>query len=136
METRDTTAVRVDRDREPGPANWFAIDRIDHDQVHGRVIHLNQVQRMPGGRCMAMHRLRFRMLLAAASHVSERQRLEAASNRVGRWDGQFLRATPADDLANNPGRGRLLWREIEFANDPLQRGLTDGCHAPLVPAAT
>jgi hypothetical protein len=43
------------------------IDRIHHDQVHGHVIHLNQVQRMPGGRCMAMHWRRFRMLLAEAS---------------------------------------------------------------------
>ena len=60
-------AVRVDGDCKPGPADWFAIDRIDHDQVHGRVIHLHEVQRVSGGRGMAVHRLRFRMLLTAAS---------------------------------------------------------------------
>ena len=41
-----------------------------------------------------MYRLCFGMLLAAASHVGERQRFEAAANGAGRRRAQLLGITP------------------------------------------
>ena len=82
MESGDAAAVGVDGDREPRPANRFPIDRVDHDQVHGCVIDLHQVERVLTMWGMAMNRLCFGMLLAAAAHVRDGQSLEASADRT------------------------------------------------------
>jgi len=72
VKTRDAAALHVYGDREPGPADRLAIERVHQDQIHGRMIDLYQVEREPHGRCMAMHRLGLRVLLAALAAVRER----------------------------------------------------------------
>ena len=47
METCDAPALHVDGDREPGPADRLAIERIHQDQVYRRMANLHQVEREP-----------------------------------------------------------------------------------------
>jgi hypothetical protein len=82
VESGDAAAVCVDGDREPWPADRFSIDRVDHDQVHGRVVDLHQVKRMLAMWGMAMRRLCFGMLLAAATPVGDGQHFEPVADRA------------------------------------------------------
>src|SRR3954447_218269 len=99
MKAGNAMAVRIDGDRQPGPSNRFAVNRIDKDQIHRRVIDLYQIERVLDGGRMAVYRFGLGVLLAAAAQVGERQRLEPAPDRARRgWTQPFLAAAPDDFL--------------------------------------
>jgi hypothetical protein len=62
MEAGDAAAVNISGDRHPRAVDWLAVQRVRQ----------HQVQRVPGGRCMAMYRLGLGMLLSANPRI-ERQ---------------------------------------------------------------
>ena len=135
MKAGDAPAVSIDGDRQPGPSDRFAVNRIDKDQIHRRVIDLQQIERVPGGRRMAVYRLGLGVLLAAAAQVGERQRLEPAPDRAGRgWTQPFLAAAP-DDFLDDARSPASLRRQIAFLYNPAKRRLGRGRHPRRVPAA-
>ena len=57
--------------RQPRPFDWFAVNRIDKDQIHRCVIDLQQVERVQGWQSVAVHGLGLRVFLAAVAQVGE-----------------------------------------------------------------
>jgi hypothetical protein len=78
------------------------------------VIDLQQVERMPGWWRVAVYRLGLGILLAATAQVGERQRLEPAPDRAGRWWTQAFLAAAPDDLLDDARSPTSLWRQVAF----------------------